>query len=124
VRSQCRLTKSRRVSGWGPTRGSAGNNGYIWIGAEKDPKELAAEADSEDASLPSSARVVVGKGMREKIARVRNVVLALASQRLAIFVTTIIYAYEDSEHHDVKALCSPEIAAEVTARARAACLTT
>eukprot|EP00035_Acanthoeca_spectabilis_P034300 m.28278 g.28278 ORF g.28278 m.28278 type:complete len:290 (-) comp6529_c0_seq1:900-1769(-) len=99
-----------------------GNNGYIWVGVEKDTEGQA--SDSGAAAMDSSpASASVGRGVREKIARVRNVILALASQGLAIFDTTIIYAYEDSEHRAVKDLADPEVAAEVTARARAACLT-
>lgn len=56
-----------------------GNNGYIWIGApQPDPADPAAPSATEDVELD----------MREKIARVRNVILALAAERIAIFATT------------------------------------
>jgi len=91
-----------------------GNNGFIWVGLNQDAKGSGGVA---------GAKVVpVSRGPRQKIARVRNVILALAAQGLAIFDTTIIYAYEDSEHREVKELADPDVAAEVTSRARAACM--
>eukprot|EP00037_Helgoeca_nana_P030565 m.378458 g.378458 ORF g.378458 m.378458 type:complete len:294 (-) comp28218_c0_seq1:918-1799(-) len=101
-----------------------GNNGYIWIGVEKEVNDPKKDGAVDTDHTYGSAPLTVERGLREKIARVRNVILALASQGLAIFDTTIIYAYEDSEHRDVKDLSDPEVEAEVTARARAACLTT
>eukprot|EP00038_Savillea_parva_P030014 m.74925 g.74925 ORF g.74925 m.74925 type:complete len:300 (+) comp8951_c0_seq2:54-953(+) len=105
-----------------------GNNGYIWIGLDTSSPDHPPQQDPADGATGVSdmthARQVapVSRGPREKIARVRNVILALASHGLAIFDTTIIYAYEDSEHRDIKELTTPAVAAEITSRARAACL--
>eukprot|EP00048_Salpingoeca_helianthica_P022963 m.21321 g.21321 ORF g.21321 m.21321 type:complete len:267 (-) comp8058_c0_seq1:29-829(-) len=81
-----------------------GTNGYIWIGQAFD-------SDLKD----------VRPELRERISRVRNVILALAHQGLAIFDTSIIYTYEDAESMPVKDLLRPDVAADITARARVLC---
>ncbi len=60
--------------------------------------------------------------LRGRIARVRNVIVALANQNLSIFDTSVIYTYEDSEPYEVKDLLKPDVVAEITARAKILCL--
>lgn len=55
--------------------------------------------------------------MRIRVARVRNIIQALASQGLQVFDTSIIYSYDDSEGYDVKDLIKPDVARLVTERA-------
>eukprot|EP00041_Stephanoeca_diplocostata_P007898 m.113473 g.113473 ORF g.113473 m.113473 type:complete len:286 (-) comp17085_c0_seq3:173-1030(-) len=95
-----------------------GNNGYIWIGKSSDE-----ESQKTDAGKPKKEDQEVTRSFREKTARVRNAVLALAAQGIAIFVTSVIYAYEDSEEFDVKEMVKDDVIPEFTARAKAACVT-
>lgn len=80
-----------------------GTNGYIWIG-----ERFEYAGDSQP----------IGADLRERIARVYNVIVGLASQNISIFDTSIIYTYEDSEQYAPKDLLRPEVVAEATARAR------
>jgi len=97
-----------------------GNNGYIWIGQNVNTgsAETLKAAETKPAADDDSK---VEMDVRHRIARVRNIVLALASQKLSIFDTSIIYSYEDSEHFSVTDLLRTDVAAEVTARAREVC---
>eukprot|EP00053_Salpingoeca_punica_P015829 m.146689 g.146689 ORF g.146689 m.146689 type:complete len:352 (-) comp16813_c2_seq2:170-1225(-) len=87
-----------------------GNNGYIWIGENSG----SADEEAAPAKLPP-----VSRDMRERIARVRNCIVALAEQSISIFDTSIAYTYEASEPFPVKDLLKPDVAAEITATARA-----
>lgn len=88
---------------------AVGNNGYIWIGPP-----LPDIVDGEVTEQPGP----VSLDLRQRIARVRNVIVALANQFLPIFDTSIIYSYEDSEAHDIKDLVNPDVSEEITLRAR------
>jgi hypothetical protein len=81
----------------------------------------ATHPDQRDAQAEAIPQAEVTLEMRKRIGRVRNVVVALAAQKLSIFVDSIIYSYEDSQPYEVKDLVRPEVGAEITARARAAC---
>lgn len=58
-----------------------GNNGYVWIQKTIQPGDAAQETDF---------------ATREKIARVRNCVVALSKMHIAIFKETILDTYESS----------------------------
>lgn len=97
-----------------------GNNGYIWIGRSVNT-ESADTLSTPGAETRVKDDSKVSMDVRQRVARVRNTILALASQKLSIFDTSIIYSYEDSEHYPVADLLRADVAAEVTARAREAC---
>eukprot|EP00729_Bicosta_minor_P009618 gene9618-17642_t len=103
-----------------------GNNGYIWVGdgenmeATRPDHDSGAGGSGADADAgPIDAKVPMD--MRVRIARVRNVILALAQEKLSIFDTSIVYSYDDSEPYEVKDLARKDIAREITLRAREAC---
>ena len=61
----------------------AGNNGYIWVGESAN-----AEHAEVAGTTPKSAESLrVSMDTRKSIARVRNVILALAKHTLGIFDT-------------------------------------
>lgn len=60
----------------------AGTNGYIWVGAP---------LIGEDAATAPTADSVTPK-LRERIARVRNVIVALAQENIAIYDARLVYA--------------------------------
>eukprot|EP00039_Didymoeca_costata_P003227 m.66204 g.66204 ORF g.66204 m.66204 type:complete len:296 (+) comp11789_c0_seq2:153-1040(+) len=92
-----------------------GNNGYIWVGVSLDPLHPGAQQEQ--------SQTMVTLEERKKIARVRNCILALASQKLAIFDTSVIYCYEDSEQFDIPDLLNQEVVPVITVRAKQACAT-
>jgi len=65
----------------------------------------------------------VTRDLRERIARVRNVVTALAKAKLVIFYASIVMCYDDSQHLPVKDMLSAENYEAVVGRAQAACTT-
>lgn len=83
-----------------------GNNGYVWISPTTD-------TDREDTGGYTVDLQPVAQGDREVIARLRNCVLALADQRMLLFDTSILHAYEASQKHSVKELLKPEVIADV-----------
>ena len=87
-----------------PDRDGRGDGGGASGGAGSGPKDTQVSMD-----------------MRKRIARVQNVILALAQEKLSIFDTSIVYGYEDSEPYEVKDLSRKDIAREITLRAREAC---
>eukprot|EP00911_Craspedida_sp_UC1_P002146 UC1_evm1s1651 len=93
-----------------------GNNGYIWVGP---PLAEAADVAERGGGGAAPTTAAITPDLRCRIARVRNVIVALASQVLPIFDATIIYAYEDSEAYAIKDLVNPSVAAEITLRAAA-----
>lgn len=94
-----------------------GNNGYIWVGETANAEHV----EAAGARPKSTKSLQVSIETRRNIGRVRNVILVLAKHTLAIFDTSIIYAYDDSEPYEVKDLLNDEISLEITARAREAC---
>ena len=86
---------------------------------DRDGRGDGGGASGEAGSGPKDTKVVMD--MRMRIARVRNVILALAQEKLSIFDTSIVYSYDDSEPYEVKDLSRKDIAREITLRAKEAC---
>lgn len=89
-----------------------GNNGYIWIGPvmsqESDLSVRGAEREREEISLSE----------RQVIARLRNCIVCLAEQRILLYDTSILYAYEASIKYKVKEILRPEIQDEIVDETR------
>ena len=82
--------------------------------------------EEEEAAAAAAAPAVpteVTRDQRERIARVRNVVTALAKAKLVIFYSSIVICYDDSEHLPVREILSAENRETVVGRAQAACTT-
>eukprot|EP01121_Diplochlamys_sp_Union-15-3_P009992 TRINITY_DN2758_c0_g1_i4.p1 TRINITY_DN2758_c0_g1~~TRINITY_DN2758_c0_g1_i4.p1 ORF type:complete len:159 (+),score=25.99 TRINITY_DN2758_c0_g1_i4:539-1015(+) len=75
-----------------------GNNGYIWITEPKDEEET--EADVED----DPPQKTINLELREKIGRVRNCIIALKNNFLAIHPESIMEVYRASRKYEVKQL--------------------
>lgn len=91
-----------------------GNNGYIWIqGSEKmeggSPKKQKTEGGGGEGRGEESE-------VREKIARVRNCVVALSKLHIAIFKETILDVYNDSVQLGLTAkdILKPSVLTQVT----------
>lgn len=72
-----------------------GNNGWVWVCA---PPKVAGSGRQETLNFSQMdvRYEEVGEGLRERICRVRNALLALASQGLEVTPETILFAYEQS----------------------------
>lgn len=84
-----------------------GNNGYIWV-----CPSLGDDSDNTGGFVQDLEPV--SRGDREVIARLHNCILALASARLMIFDTSVLYAYENSLRYQVKDINKPETAREIS----------
>ena len=83
-----------------------GNNGFIWIYQTGVGEEEGGGGFSVDLS-------VVHHGEREVMARLRNVVSALANNGAMLWDTSIIYGYEASAKYSVTELLSPDCMRDV-----------
>jgi len=83
-----------------------GNNGFIWICPTVNE-------DTDDTGGFVQDLEPVPRADREVIARLRNCVLALASSKMMLFDTSVLYAYELSQKFAIKELCKPDVAEEV-----------
>ncbi|KAL8625729.1 Exosome complex component RRP4 [Nucella lapillus] len=81
-----------------------GNNGYIWL------TPTVSESNTGGYTVDLSP---VSRNDREEIARLRNCVLALADQKMLLYDTSILYAYEESRRFESKMLLKAEVAAEI-----------
>eukprot|EP01103_Thecamoeba_quadrilineata_P012553 TRINITY_DN3266_c0_g1_i2.p1 TRINITY_DN3266_c0_g1~~TRINITY_DN3266_c0_g1_i2.p1 ORF type:complete len:141 (+),score=16.11 TRINITY_DN3266_c0_g1_i2:127-549(+) len=72
-----------------------GNNGYIWI-SQHIPEELT----PEDAVEHQKKEVTFET--RQRICRVRNAIVTLATMFIAIYPATIMDTYEESEEHNLQ----------------------
>jgi len=88
-----------------------GNNGYIWI---KEPTD---EEEQELLDVAEQPSVPIELGLREKIARVRNSILALEKKFLAIYPDTIMDTFKASRKYDVKTMLETSIIDEITLNA-------
>merc|ERR1712112_585891 len=77
-----------------------GNNGFIWI--------YQTGGGDDDGGGFTSDLSIVQHGEREVMARLRNVVLALANNGTMLWDTSIIYGYEASSKYAVTELLSPD----------------
>ena len=82
-----------------------GNNGFLWI--------YQTGAAAEEAGGFTSDLSMVEHGEREVLARLRNVLLALANNGIMIWDTSIIYAQEASTKYSVTELLSPDCMRDV-----------
>jgi exosome complex component RRP4 len=96
----------------------AGTNGYVWMGAPPPVVEAANDEDEAAAALAAAAPIEVSPELRDCIARVRNVVVALAQELIGIFDTTIALAYEDSLEFATRDMLRPDVVEKVCYRAR------
>jgi len=71
-----------------------GKNGYIWISQHQEFDEEGSQSLDPDYKPP--APVEVDRETREKICRVRNSIVALRTQFIAIYPDTIIDTYDAS----------------------------
>ncbi|XP_021922560.1 exosome complex component RRP4 isoform X1 [Zootermopsis nevadensis] len=80
-----------------------GNNGFIWICPTINDR-------GEDGlgGFTENLKEVVPRADREVIARLRNCVLALASCKMMLFDTSILYSFEESLKYEVSELLRPE----------------
>ncbi|XP_069465370.1 exosome complex component RRP4 [Ambystoma mexicanum] len=88
-----------------------GNNGFIWI--YPTPEQTDEEAGGfvtnlEPIALPD----------REVISRLRNCLVALSTQKMMLYDTSILYCYEASMPHQIKDLLKPEIMEEIVMETR------
>jgi exosome complex component RRP4 len=100
-----------------------GINGYIWLtptlsDEEKDALAAAAAARKPDsasasASLPPPSKPVSPE-VRERLARVRNVIQALVHKFLPISPDTIVEVYKQSIKFAPKDLLKPDIVEQIT----------
>ncbi|KAK7100809.1 exosome complex component RRP4-like [Littorina saxatilis] len=81
-----------------------GNNGYIWL----TPTVTESNTGGYEVDLSP-----VSRGDREEMARLRNCVLALAEQKMLLYDTSIMYAYEESLKFESKVLLKSEVASEI-----------
>ncbi|KAJ1520909.1 hypothetical protein ONE63_003989 [Megalurothrips usitatus] len=89
-----------------------GNNGLIWI------YPTSPEDESGVGGFTQNLEQVIDKEDRERIARLRNCVLALSASKFMLFDTSIQYAYEESSNYSLKELLAPECMLDVAFRTR------
>lgn len=80
-----------------------GNNGFIWI----------YQTTAEEGGGFTSDLSMVEHGDRDVLARLRNVLLALANNGVMIWDTSIIYGQEASNKYSVTELLSPDCMRDV-----------
>ena len=80
-----------------------GNNGFIWI----------YQTTADEGGGFTSDLSMVEHGDREVLARLRNVLLALANNGVMIWDTSIIYGQEASNKYSVTELLSPDCMRDV-----------
>ncbi|KAM9327122.1 exosome complex component RRP4 [Gastrophryne carolinensis] len=88
-----------------------GNNGSIWL--YPTPEETEEEAGGFVTNLEP-----VSLSDREVISRLRNCILALASQKMLLYDTSILYCYEASLTHQIKDLLKMEVIEDIVMEAR------
>ncbi|XP_030759105.1 exosome complex component RRP4 [Sitophilus oryzae] len=84
-----------------------GNNGYIWISPPTD------NTDDNVGGFVQNLEEVISKDIREAMGRVRNCILALAENKMMLFDTSIVFAYEESLKYSVAELLLPEAMVDV-----------
>ncbi|KAE8582695.1 hypothetical protein XENTR_v10020206 [Xenopus tropicalis] len=87
------------------------NNGFIWLCAT--PKEMEEEAGGFITNLEP-----VALSDREVISRLRNCILALASQKMLLYDTSVLYCYEASLAHQIKELLKVEVIEDIVMETR------
>jgi exosome complex component RRP4 len=80
-----------------------GNNGFIWISSTVNT-----ETEGGAGGFTQNLQEVVPRADREVIARLRNCILALASCKMMLYDTSILYAFEESMKYEVYELLTQE----------------
>ncbi|XP_054076863.1 exosome complex component RRP4 isoform X1 [Rissa tridactyla] len=88
-----------------------GNNGFIWIYPTPEQKD-------EEAGGFTTNLEPVPLSDREVISRLRNCIVALVTQQLMLFDTSILYCYEASLPHQIKDILKPEVMEEIVLETR------
>ncbi|XP_074780020.1 exosome complex component RRP4 isoform X3 [Athene noctua] len=88
-----------------------GNNGFIWIYPTPEQKD-------EEAGGFTTNLEPVPLSDREVISRLRNCIVALVTQNLMLFDTSILYCYEASLPHQIKDILKPEVMEEIVLETR------
>ncbi|NP_001085606.1 exosome component 2 S homeolog [Xenopus laevis] len=88
-----------------------GNNGFIWLCPT--PEETEEEAGGFITNLEP-----IALADREVISRLRNCILALASQKMLLYDTSILYCYEASLSHQIKELLKVEVMEDIVLETR------
>ncbi|XP_042334678.1 exosome complex component RRP4 [Sceloporus undulatus] len=88
-----------------------GNNGFIWIYPTPEQKD-------EEAGGFVTNLELVPLADREVISRLRNCIMALVTQKLMLYDTSILYCYEASIPHQIKDLLKPEVMEEIVLETR------
>lgn len=86
-----------------------GTNGFIWISPTVN-------SENDDGGFIQNLQEVIPKNDREVIARLRNVILALANCKMLLHDTSILYAFEESMKYDVPELLAQEAIFDVAFR--------
>ena len=92
-----------------------GVNGYIWI-CKHVP--LSPELENQPQGLFSNENDEISLEDRECIARVANIVRALANRHVAIHESIIAYAYEVSLEYPIKDILSVDTQAAIVEQAQ------
>ncbi|XP_069603628.1 exosome complex component RRP4 [Ranitomeya imitator] len=88
-----------------------GNNGYIWL--YPTPEQMEEEAGGFITNLEP-----IPLSDREVISRLRNCILALSSQKMLLYDTSILYCYEASLPYQIKDLLKMEIIEDIVLETR------
>ncbi|KAI8923628.1 hypothetical protein BC831DRAFT_470257 [Entophlyctis helioformis] len=91
-----------------------GVNGYIWVSKHVP---LSPELANQPEGLYTNENEDISHDERETIARVCNVIRALARQNCLVYEAAIVYAYDASLEYAVKDLIKPDVQELVVARA-------
>ncbi|CAG5867481.1 unnamed protein product [Menidia menidia] len=83
-----------------------GNNGFVWL--YPTPEQQDEEAGGFYTSLEP-----ISLSDREVISRLRNCLLALATHKVLLYDTSVLYCYESSLQHQVKDILKPEVMEEI-----------
>ncbi|XP_044125131.1 exosome complex component RRP4-like [Bufo gargarizans] len=88
-----------------------GNNGFIWL--YPTPEQTEEEAGGFITNLEP-----LPLSDREVISRLRNCILALSSQMMLLYDTSILYCYEASLPHQIKDLLKLEVMEDIVLETR------
>ncbi|XP_053551336.1 exosome complex component RRP4 [Bombina bombina] len=88
-----------------------GNNGFIWL--YPTPEQTEEEAGGFVTNLEP-----ISITDREVISRLRNCILALSTQKMLLYDTSILYCYEASLPHQIKDILKIEVMEEIVLETR------
>ncbi|TRY66273.1 hypothetical protein DNTS_026230 [Danionella cerebrum] len=89
-----------------------GNNGLIWI------SPTATREEEEGGGGFHTSLEPVSLSDREVVSRLRNCLLALATHKVSLYDTSLLYCYESSLSHQIKDLMKPEVMEEIVLATR------